>query len=82
MFIDAIILFLWAIISPFQFSVTEHETIRSHNSLIVPELERCKSDYSVVFQVVFYIFKGMLMLFGCFLGGIYAVTSCLYKFGL
>ncbi|KAI1715550.1 7 transmembrane sweet-taste receptor of 3 GCPR domain-containing protein [Ditylenchus destructor] len=67
MLIDAIILFLWAIISPFQFSVTEHETIRSHNSLIVPELERCKSDYSVVFQVVFYIFKGMLMLFGCFL---------------
>lgn len=34
---------------------------RSDNVLIVPELEQCRSEFSVVFQVVFYIIKGMLM---------------------
>uniref|UniRef100_A0A914DKM6 Gamma-aminobutyric acid type B receptor subunit 2 n=1 Tax=Acrobeloides nanus TaxID=290746 RepID=A0A914DKM6_9BILA len=65
--IDAFILCLWAIISPFRFTVTVTETIHSKNILIVPELERCQSDYSIYFQVVFYVIKGMLMIFGCFL---------------
>ncbi|CAK5089460.1 unnamed protein product [Meloidogyne enterolobii] len=35
--------------------------------LIIPELEHCESSHSVVFQLVFAITKGLLMLFGCFL---------------
>lgn len=39
----------------------------SQNELVVPELEHCHSEYAVVFQVVIYVLKGLLMLFGCFL---------------
>uniref|UniRef100_A0AC34QA04 G-protein coupled receptors family 3 profile domain-containing protein n=1 Tax=Panagrolaimus sp. JU765 TaxID=591449 RepID=A0AC34QA04_9BILA len=67
MTVDAIILCLWAFISPFRFSISDHETLQSKNVLIIPELERCQSDYSIYFQVVFYVIKGMLMIFGCFL---------------
>lgn len=35
--------------------------------MIIPRLERCQSNYSIFFQVIFYIIKGMLMIFGCFL---------------
>ncbi|KAI6216076.1 hypothetical protein M3Y94_00460800 [Aphelenchoides besseyi] len=65
--IDGVILGVWAFVSPFRFQVTEHEPIRHKNQLIIPELERCHSHYSIFFQVMFYIIKGMLMIFGCFL---------------
>ncbi|KAI6177897.1 Gamma aminobutyric acid type b receptor subunit 2 [Aphelenchoides bicaudatus] len=65
--IDGIILGAWSLISPFQFQVTEHEAVRVKNQLIIPRLEKCQSNYSIFFQVIFYIIKGMLMIFGCFL---------------
>lgn len=40
---------------------------RIKNQLIVPQLERCQSNHTIVFQVVFYLTKGLLMVFGCFL---------------
>uniref|UniRef100_A0AC34EZB1 G-protein coupled receptors family 3 profile domain-containing protein n=1 Tax=Panagrolaimus sp. ES5 TaxID=591445 RepID=A0AC34EZB1_9BILA len=67
MAIDAVILGLWAVISPFKYSITDHEAFVSKNYLVIPQLERCQSDYSIFFQVVFYVIKGMLMIFGCFL---------------
>ncbi|KAI6189320.1 Gamma-aminobutyric acid type B receptor subunit 2 [Aphelenchoides fujianensis] len=65
--IDGVILGVWAFVSPFRFQVTEHEAIRHKNQLIIPELEKCQSHYLIFFQVIFYIIKGMLMIFGCFL---------------
>uniref|UniRef100_A0A915N9I1 G-protein coupled receptors family 3 profile domain-containing protein n=2 Tax=Meloidogyne TaxID=189290 RepID=A0A915N9I1_MELJA len=40
---------------------------REENMLVIPELEHCESSHSVVFQLLFAITKGLLMLFGCFL---------------
>jgi hypothetical protein len=34
---------------------------REENRLIVPELERCESEYSLAFQLAFIISKGLLM---------------------
>ncbi|CAD5225565.1 unnamed protein product [Bursaphelenchus xylophilus] len=67
LFIDGLILGAWSIISPFRFKITEHEPVRVKNQLVIPELERCQSDYAFLFQGIFYVIKGMLMIFGCFL---------------
>lgn len=29
--------------------------------MVIPELERCQSEYSIVFQLMFYVIKGLLM---------------------
>uniref|UniRef100_A0A914KP27 G-protein coupled receptors family 3 profile domain-containing protein n=1 Tax=Meloidogyne incognita TaxID=6306 RepID=A0A914KP27_MELIC len=64
---DGAVLLLWALISPFRLSLAERGQFREENMLIIPELEHCESSHSVVFQLVFAITKGLLMLFGCFL---------------
>uniref|UniRef100_A0A915P143 G-protein coupled receptors family 3 profile domain-containing protein n=1 Tax=Meloidogyne floridensis TaxID=298350 RepID=A0A915P143_9BILA len=80
---DGAVLLLWALISPFRLSLAERgqfgihfclrqarsqgEGKREENMLVIPELEHCESSHSVVFQLLFAITKGLLMLFGCFL---------------
>uniref|UniRef100_A0A1I8BCH0 G_PROTEIN_RECEP_F3_4 domain-containing protein n=1 Tax=Meloidogyne hapla TaxID=6305 RepID=A0A1I8BCH0_MELHA len=64
---DGAVLLLWALISPFRLALAERGQFREENRLIIPELEHCESSHSVVFQLVFAITKGLLMLFGCFL---------------
>ncbi|KAL3112844.1 hypothetical protein niasHT_019170 [Heterodera trifolii] len=65
--VDGTVLLGWALVSPFRMAISEQGQFLEKNLLIVPEFERCQSDHSLPFQVVFFLFKGMLMLFGCFL---------------
>ncbi|KHJ76481.1 hypothetical protein OESDEN_23899 [Oesophagostomum dentatum] len=37
------------------------------DKVVVPEIEKCHSRYSAVFQAILYAIKGVLMILGCFL---------------
>ncbi|VDM43121.1 unnamed protein product [Toxocara canis] len=65
--LDVFTLTLWAVISPFSFSVIQLATIYMENKVIAPEIERCYSDESVVFEAIIFGTKGLLMILGCFL---------------
>uniref|UniRef100_F1KTE2 Gamma-aminobutyric acid type B receptor subunit 2 n=1 Tax=Ascaris suum TaxID=6253 RepID=F1KTE2_ASCSU len=65
--LDMLTLALWAFISPFSFSVIQLATIYMENKVIAPEIERCHSDESVVFEAIIFGTKGLLMILGCFL---------------
>ncbi|CAD6190776.1 unnamed protein product [Caenorhabditis auriculariae] len=65
--LDVVVLTAWAIFSPFSFSVIELPHIPADNKVIVPEVEKCHSNNSVVFQAILYVIKGILMILGCFL---------------
>uniref|UniRef100_A0A915CD40 Gamma-aminobutyric acid type B receptor subunit 2 n=1 Tax=Parascaris univalens TaxID=6257 RepID=A0A915CD40_PARUN len=65
--LDVLTLALWAFISPFSFSVIQLATIYMENKVIAPEIERCHSDESVVFEAIIFGTKGLLMILGCFL---------------
>uniref|UniRef100_A0A0R3RG66 Gamma-aminobutyric acid type B receptor subunit 2 n=1 Tax=Elaeophora elaphi TaxID=1147741 RepID=A0A0R3RG66_9BILA len=65
--VDLISLTLWARISPFTFHVYQLAIFYSDNKMIAPEIERCRSDNSVIFEAIILGIKGLLMLLGCFL---------------
>uniref|UniRef100_A0A914H3R8 G-protein coupled receptors family 3 profile domain-containing protein n=1 Tax=Globodera rostochiensis TaxID=31243 RepID=A0A914H3R8_GLORO len=65
--VDGAVLLSWTLVSPFRMAISEQGQFLEKNWLIVPEFERCESAHSLTFQMVFFLFKGMLMLFGCFL---------------
>ncbi|CAO4374568.1 unnamed protein product [Caenorhabditis nigoni] len=67
LFIDICVLVTWAFISPFSYTVTELPHIPEDNIVIIPEVEKCYSSHSGVFQAVLYAVKGVLMILGCFL---------------
>ncbi|KAM3720296.1 Gamma-aminobutyric acid type B receptor subunit [Dirofilaria immitis] len=65
--IDLISLALWARISPFTLHVNQLAIFYSDNKMIAPEIERCRSDNSVIFEAIILGIKGLLMMLGCFL---------------
>ncbi|VDN02449.1 unnamed protein product [Thelazia callipaeda] len=67
--VDLITLSVWARISPFTFHVIELATFfqYSNQKMIVPEIECCRSDKDVIFEVIILGIKGLLMMLGCFL---------------
>ncbi|KAJ1372797.1 Gamma-aminobutyric acid type B receptor subunit 2, partial [Parelaphostrongylus tenuis] len=69
LFVDVMVLTVWAVISPFQMSVMELPQIHYDDMVIVPEIEKCHSSHSAVFQAILYAVKGILMILGCFWHG-------------
>ncbi|KAL6739822.1 hypothetical protein Aduo_013230 [Ancylostoma duodenale] len=67
LFVDVLVLTLWAVISPFRMSVMELPQIHFDDKVVVPEIEKCQSNHSAVFQAILYAIKGILMILGCFL---------------
>ncbi|KAK6750343.1 hypothetical protein RB195_002364 [Necator americanus] len=67
LFVDVLVLTLWAVISPFRMSVMELPQIHIDDKVVVPEIEKCQSSHSAVFQAILYAIKGILMILGCFL---------------
>ncbi|EGT43441.1 hypothetical protein CAEBREN_01118 [Caenorhabditis brenneri] len=67
LFIDICVLVTWAFLSPFSYTVTELPHIPEDNIVIIPEVEKCHSSHSGVFQAILYVVKGILMILGCFL---------------
>ncbi|KHJ92802.1 7 transmembrane receptor [Oesophagostomum dentatum] len=67
LFVDVLVLTLWALISPFRMSIMELPQIHFDDKVVVPEIEKCHSRYSAVFQAILYAIKGVLMILGCFL---------------
>ncbi|CEF60147.1 Extracellular ligand-binding receptor domain and GPCR, family 3, gamma-aminobutyric acid receptor, type B and GPCR, family 3, gamma-aminobutyric acid receptor, type B1 and GPCR, family 3, C-terminal domain and Periplasmic binding protein-like I domain-containing protein [Strongyloides ratti] len=65
--IDIVILGIWAFLSPFSFKIIDQPKILLNNLAIVPELEVCQSNNSLIFQLSLYGIKGLLMILGCFL---------------
>uniref|UniRef100_A0A183CNZ2 G_PROTEIN_RECEP_F3_4 domain-containing protein n=1 Tax=Globodera pallida TaxID=36090 RepID=A0A183CNZ2_GLOPA len=59
--VDGAVLLSWTLVSPFRMAISEQGKFLEKNWLIVPEFERCESAHSLTFQVVFFLFKGMLM---------------------
>ncbi|VDL78388.1 unnamed protein product [Nippostrongylus brasiliensis] len=43
------------------------DVLHSDDKVVVPEIEKCQSNHSAVFQAVLYAIKGILMILGCFL---------------
>nr|CDJ98154.1 Extracellular ligand-binding receptor and GPCR domain containing protein [Haemonchus contortus] len=67
LFVDILVLTLWAVISPFRMSVMELPQLHFDDKVVIPEIEKCQSNHSAVFQAVLYAIKGVLMILGCFL---------------
>ncbi|KJH46715.1 7 transmembrane receptor [Dictyocaulus viviparus] len=76
LFVDVLVLTFWAVISPFRMFVMELPQIHYGDKVIVPEIEKCQSSHSAVFQAILYAVKGVLMvtsfrstyqILGCFL---------------
>ncbi|CAI4227280.1 unnamed protein product [Auanema sp. JU1783] len=65
--VDIIVLSSWAIFSPFHITAMELPKIQMDYNVIVPIVERCQSEHSMVFQATLYVSKGVLMVLGCFL---------------
>ncbi|KIH54986.1 7 transmembrane receptor [Ancylostoma duodenale] len=61
LFVDVLVLTLWAVISPFRMSVMELPQIHFDDKVVVPEIEKCQSNHSAVFQAILYAIKGILM---------------------
>lgn len=67
LFVDVMVLSLWAVVSPFRMSVMELPQLNFDDRVVIPEIEKCKSNHSAVFQAILYAIKGILMILGCFL---------------
>nr|AIT71769.1 gamma aminobutyric acid type b receptor subunit 2 [Anisakis simplex] len=65
--LDVATLTLWALVAPFSLSIIQLDAIYMENKVIAPEIERCYSDESVVFEAIIFGTKGLLMILGCFL---------------
>ncbi|CAM1321031.1 GABBR2 (predicted) [Pycnogonum litorale] len=69
--VDIVILTAWQIFDPFYRETTQLQPLESSSSSdevkIIPEIEACRSDYMTIFLGSIYAYKGLLMIFGCFL---------------
>ncbi|CAI5448074.1 unnamed protein product [Caenorhabditis angaria] len=65
--IDIVVLFFWAILSPFSMNTVKLPDIHEDNTVITPKIETCASKNSAVFQAILYAVKGIVMILGCFL---------------
>lgn len=67
---DVCILVVWHYIDPFYRETNNGTSIQdpeNEDVLIVPELEHCQSQQMTIFLSIIYVYKGLLMAFGCFL---------------
>ncbi|VDD92318.1 unnamed protein product [Enterobius vermicularis] len=67
--LDMLTLLLWAFISPYSVAIAKLEPYVLEDKLIKvkPQVERCYSGDSFVFQTILLAAKGLLMILGCFL---------------
>ncbi|XP_076353414.1 gamma-aminobutyric acid type B receptor subunit 2-like isoform X2 [Tachypleus tridentatus] len=68
--IDIAILTTWQVIDPFYRETSlgmQLPSSENEDSVVIPELEFCKSQNMTVFLGSIYAYKGLLMAFGCFL---------------
>lgn len=67
---DVCILVVWQYFDPF-YRETNNGTIiqdsGNEDVIIVPEMEHCQSKSMTIFLGIIYVYKGLLMAFGCFL---------------
>lgn len=67
---DVCILIIWQYFDPFYRETNNGTSIQDlydEDVIIVPEMEHCQSKRMTIFLSVIYIYKGLLMAFGCFL---------------
>ncbi|KAL4225228.1 Gamma-aminobutyric acid type B receptor subunit 2 [Mactra antiquata] len=67
LFLDATILVTWQILDPLQTSTKNLTTVIEGDLDIVPVIEYCKSERMTIWLVIIYAYKGLLLVFGCFL---------------
>lgn len=68
--LDVCILIVWQYFDPFYRETNNGTTIQdldNEDIIIVPEMEHCQSRRMTIFLSVIYVYKGLLMAFGCFL---------------
>ncbi|OQR70623.1 gamma-aminobutyric acid type B receptor subunit 2-like [Tropilaelaps mercedesae] len=66
--LDIIILTTWQIVDPFYRDVKRGDAVTSDDDIaVVPEMEYCQSEHMTIFLGIVYGYKGLLMIFGCFL---------------
>ncbi|XP_076323400.1 gamma-aminobutyric acid type B receptor subunit 2-like isoform X2 [Tachypleus tridentatus] len=68
--VDIAILTTWQVIDPFYRETslgTKMPSAQNEDSVVIPELEFCKSHKMTIFLGSIYAYKGLLMAFGCFL---------------
>ncbi|XP_028968581.1 gamma-aminobutyric acid type B receptor subunit 2-like [Galendromus occidentalis] len=66
--LDIIILTTWQIIDPFYRDVKRGDPVTSDDDIaVIPEMEYCQSEHMTIFLGIVYGYKGLLMIFGCFL---------------
>lgn len=67
---DVCILIVWQYFDPFYRETNNGTSIQDSDNedvIIVPEMEHCQSKRMTIFLSVIYVYKGLLMAFGCFL---------------
>lgn len=67
---DVCILIVWQYFDPFYRETNNGTSIQdldNEDVIIVPEMEHCQSKRMTIFLSVIYVYKGLLMAFGCFL---------------
>ncbi|XP_022693376.1 gamma-aminobutyric acid type B receptor subunit 2-like [Varroa jacobsoni] len=66
--LDIIILTTWQVVDPFYREVKRGDAVTSDDDIaVVPEMEYCQSEHMTIFLGIVYGYKGLLMIFGCFL---------------
>lgn len=67
---DICILVVWQYFDPFYRETnngTSIQNLEKEDIIIVPEMEHCQSHRMSIFLSIIYVYKGLLMAFGCFL---------------
>lgn len=64
---DVCILVVWHYVDPFYRETNNGTSIQDGDILIIPQLEHCQSKQMSFFLTLIYVYKGLLMAFGCFL---------------
>lgn len=67
---DVCILIVWQYFDPFYRETNSGSSIQDSDNediVIIPEMEHCQSKRMSIFLSVIYVYKGLLMAFGCFL---------------
>ncbi|WAR01606.1 GABR2-like protein [Mya arenaria] len=67
LFIDAALLVTWQILDPLQTSIKNLTVIKEGDLDVIPVVEYCVSHKMTIWLILIYAYKGMLLVFGCFL---------------
>ncbi|WAR01609.1 GABR2-like protein [Mya arenaria] len=67
LFIDAALLVTWQIMDPLQTSIKNLAIIKEGDLYVIPVVEYCVSHKMTIWLILIYAYKGMLLVFGCFL---------------